>query len=85
MPDTVIRARIDSGTKKAATKVFNRLGLSMSDAIRIFLRHSVEYKGLPFALRLPNKETIEAIKELDHGGGKKVTVEELRREIEEEE
>ena len=43
---TVIQTRIDSAVKKNAESVLKRLGLSMNDAIRIFINQVVEDQGL---------------------------------------
>ncbi len=54
MSKETIRSRIDSDTKDKAQAIFESLGLSMSDAIRMFLKQSVLEKGLPFQVKLPN-------------------------------
>ena len=41
----------DAKTKEAAAKVYARWGLSLSDAINVFLVKSVEVGGLPFPMR----------------------------------
>jgi len=53
MSETVIRSRIDASTKIEAQILLKKLGLSMSDAIRLFLHQVVLEKGLPFPIRLP--------------------------------
>lgn len=53
MSETVIRSRIDSATKLEAQILLKRFGLSMSDAIRLFLHQVVLEKGLPFQVKLP--------------------------------
>jgi len=37
VPNSVVRARIDSATKARATKALTAMGLTMSDAIRLLL------------------------------------------------
>lgn len=60
-----IEARIDETLKQAAEAIFAQLGLSPSEAIRIFY-HQVElHQGLPFDVRVPNADTIEALKEAE--------------------
>lgn len=61
MSESVIRSRIDSAIKLEAQSLLSKFGLSMSDAIRLFLHQVVMEKGLPFAVRLPE----EAAKEHD--------------------
>ena len=51
--DATVRARIDSKVKEEAEAIFNELGLSMSQAITLFLNRVRYEKGLPFDLRLP--------------------------------
>jgi len=53
MADTVIRSRIDSALKLEAQALLEKFGLSMSEAIRLFLHQVVIEKGMPFQIRLP--------------------------------
>ena len=69
--DVVVRARIDSDTKKRATEALRAMGLSMSDAIRLLLLRVADEKQLPFTVRVPNTTTVKAMKELDKGKGKR--------------
>ena len=61
-----ITIRIDDDLKEKATELFADLGLGMNQAITLFLKASVREQGIPFMLkrRDPNKDTIQAIKEL---------------------
>ena len=59
MSETVIRLRIDSGIKLEAQALLERFGLTMSDAIRLFLHQVVIEKGLPFQIKLPKAEALE--------------------------
>ena len=61
--------RLDKKTKKEAYAVFKEVGLKPAQAFNLFLRQVVIKGGLPFDVRIPNSETIEAIKELDSGKG----------------
>ena len=61
--DTVVRARIDGHVKEEATSVLNKMGLSVSDAIRMLLIRVAREKALPFDVRIPNAETAAAIEE----------------------
>ena len=64
MTDSVIRSRIDENVKVKATKLFHHLGLSMSDAIRLFLYQSIAEKGLPFQINIPNAKTAATLREI---------------------
>ncbi|MGN0287429.1 MAG: type II toxin-antitoxin system RelB/DinJ family antitoxin [Atopobiaceae bacterium] len=52
--------RTDAETKERAAEIFAHWGLSLSDAINVFLVKSVEVGGLPFEMRIeaPAYETI---------------------------
>jgi DNA-damage-inducible protein J len=66
-----INARVDRNLKAKAEKVLRRVGISTSDAITMLLHQIVLRKGLPFDARVPNRETIAAMAELDAGGGER--------------
>jgi addiction module RelB/DinJ family antitoxin len=59
MSDTVIRSRIDESLKIEAQTLLSGLGLSMSEAIRLFLHQVVAEKGLPFPVKLSQEAAEE--------------------------
>ncbi len=64
MPKTaVVSARIDPELKQSAEKVFQRLGLTATQAITLFYKQVELEHGLPFAVRIPNKVTEEALEQ----------------------
>ncbi len=80
--DTVVRARIDSDTKARASEALQAMGLSVSDAIRLLLLRVADEKRLPFTVQVPNAETVESMKELDEGKGKRFgSAEELFKDL----
>ena len=50
-----LNIRIDASLKQDVDKILGRLGLNASDAVRIFFARIREERGIPFALKLPNK------------------------------
>lgn len=73
-----IRARVEPARKSEAEAILKKIGLSSSEAMRLFLYQVVQQRGLPFELKIPNAETIAAIEELETGMGIRVnSVEEL--------
>jgi DNA-damage-inducible protein J len=68
-----INARVEPKLKKSAEAVFDKIGLSTTEAVTVFLKQVVAQKGLPFAVKVPNRETIKAMRELDRGGGTRHT------------
>mgnify|MGYP001618084618 FL=1 len=61
-----VNSRIESRTKKDAESVFRELGISQSEAVRLFYRQVIIHRGIPFDIRIPNKETIAAFSELSN-------------------
>lgn len=58
-----VRSRIEPEIKERATEVLASNGLSLSDAIRLFLRQVVAQGGLPFEVKVPNAKTRAAMQE----------------------
>jgi len=60
-----LHIRIDPETKKGAEQLFSSFGITVTDAVMIFLRQSLMVGGLPFEVRQPryNAETEAAIVE----------------------
>jgi DNA-damage-inducible protein J len=77
-----ISVRIDHATKAAAENIFSLMGLSATDAIRMFYRQVVMHHGLPFPAKIPNEETLAAFEELDNGGGSKMSLAQFKAAIE---
>ena len=64
-----IRARIEPELKREAEALFSQLGLSAAEAIRLFYQQATLQRSLPFAVRLPNAETREALRQAQEHGG----------------
>lgn len=67
MTDTVIRSRIDPRIKTQAVKIFHGMGLTISEAIRLFLYQSVSEKRIPFSIGAPNKLTRKTLDNINNG------------------
>jgi DNA-damage-inducible protein J len=50
---TMIHVRIDTEIKDQASKTLSAMGLSVSDAVRVFLVRVVAEKKMPFVLEAP--------------------------------
>ncbi|MDR1736601.1 MAG: type II toxin-antitoxin system RelB/DinJ family antitoxin [Oscillospiraceae bacterium] len=63
----VINVRTEPELKAQAEEIYRGLGVSLSDAINMFICKSIDFRGLPFELRheIPNAETIAAMKEAE--------------------
>ena len=53
--------------KKQAQKVFKMLGISMSEAIKLFLRQVALHRGIPFEIKIPNALTNRVLRESEEG------------------
>jgi DNA-damage-inducible protein J len=72
--------RLDEDILIEAKQILKSLGLNFTEAVNIFTNMVVQEKGLPFAVKIPNNETIQAIKEFENGETEKVTLEQLEEE-----
>jgi DNA-damage-inducible protein J len=60
-----LNIRIDPETKIGAEKLFSQFGITVTDAVNMFLHQSLMVGGLPFELKQPryNAETEAAMRE----------------------
>jgi DNA-damage-inducible protein J len=67
-----IQFRTDETTKIQSNAIFQHLGITMSDAINMFLRQSILRGGLPFELAIPkyNGTTLAALADMEQSKGK---------------
>ena len=61
----MVHARIDPRLKKSAERIFTKIGISTTEAIRLFLKQVELHNGLPFSVSIPNKETVAAMMETE--------------------
>jgi DNA-damage-inducible protein J len=79
--------RIDPKVKSDVENIYAQYGMSITDAINVFLYTSRNIGGLPFDLRppVPNAETLEAIREgneiIKSGKTRFDTAEDMLREL----
>jgi DNA-damage-inducible protein J len=75
-----IQFRTDDATKAQAGEIFGQLGITMSDAINMFLRQSILHGGLPFELKLPryNEVTRAALTDMKRSKGQSIRGKDVR-------
>ena len=56
MATSIVQFRIDDDLKNQATELYDRLGIDLSTAMRMFLKRSVSVNGIPFAMVLPRED-----------------------------
>ncbi|MDB5969143.1 MAG: addiction module antitoxin, RelB/DinJ family [Hydrocarboniphaga sp.] len=62
---SMLHIRVDDETKAQAAEALSAMGLSVSDAVRMFLRRVVVDQAFPLELKVPNAETRAAMAEAD--------------------
>lgn len=62
---SMLHVRVDDDTKAQATEALAALGLSVSDAVRLFLRRVVVDQAFPLELKVPNAKTRAAMAEAE--------------------
>lgn len=64
-----LHIRIEPSVKQRAEATLNDLGLSITEAINVFLNQVILQDGIPFEIKKPryNKETIQAIEDTKNG------------------
>ena len=56
-----IYTRLEPDLKKWAQRILNKLGISTTDAIRIYFQQIVDSNGIPFDVSIPNEKTRQAM------------------------
>ena len=85
----LLQLRIDDTLRKEASDVYSQLGLDLPTAIRMFLTRSVQVRGIPFSMILPEEDyraaAVAAMKRMsgdaEKAGAAGMTVEEINAEI----
>ena len=64
-----LHIRVEPSVKQRAEATLNDLGLSITEAITVFLNQVILNDGIPFEIKKPryNKETIQAIEDTKNG------------------
>lgn len=90
MANGVLQLRIDDTLRKEAADIYSQLGLDLPTAIRMFLKRSVQVRGVPFTMVLPNseykaEEAVAAAKRMSQSAQENgiagMTLEEINAEI----
>ena len=81
-----LNLEIDTALQRQAEETFSKIGLPMSEAVKLFLQAAVRCGGIPFEDKLEcyNAETLQAIEEVERGEGLSRTftsIEELMEDL----
>lgn len=67
LKSAIVRARIEPNIKTKVENIFETLGLSTSEAISLFFRQVYLLRGIPFDIKIPNKELRNSIEKSRKG------------------
>jgi len=73
MTKVIVQSRVSQELKDEAESVFSAMGLTVAEAIRLFLNQTVTDYKFPFApkLRQPTAEFKNSLRELDEGNSER--------------
>ena len=71
--------RVDQNNYTQAKAILKYLGLSYSQAINMFNSMIVFTRGLPFEIKIPNEETLQAMEEAKRLNGDFVTIDDFKK------
>ncbi len=60
---TMLHVRVDEDVKEKAAEALALMGLSVSEAVRVFLKRVAVEQAIPFEVRVPNAATQAALEE----------------------
>lgn len=52
---TIIKIRLNKKDKEQATKILNKLGITMNELINVTIKQVIIKKGIPFEITIPKK------------------------------
>lgn len=89
MANSLVQVRVDEQLKEDATDIYEELGMDLPTAIRIFLKRSVQEKGIPFSMKLTDiqrgNKAISAMRRMSQAAEEKgvadMSLEEINQEI----
>lgn len=90
MASSVVQIRVDEQLRNEAAEVYEKLGIDLPTAVRMFLKRSVLDNGIPFKMTLPKEEykasrAVRALHEIQEeavqNGVADMSLEEINAEI----
>ncbi len=62
-----LNVRTDPEVKSEAASILKKIGMTVSEAVNLFLHRIVMERGIPFDVKIPNEETIKAMEDIEKG------------------
>ena len=61
MKSAIVNARMETELKSEVEAIFRKLGMNTTQAITMFFEQVRLHRAVPFQIKLPNEETVEAM------------------------
>ena len=82
MKTAIINARVKPDLKNEVEQILSRLGITTTQAITMYFEQIKMNKGIPFQLRIPNDETVQAMKDARANRNmEEVTIDQLKQSL----
>lgn len=88
MASSVMQIRVDEQLRNEAAELYERLGIDLPTAVRMFMKRSIMVNGIPFSMTLPKnsqEKAMVAMKEIqdsaEQNGLTEMTLDEINAEI----
>lgn len=82
MKTAIINARIKPALKTDVEAILSQLGITTTQAITMFFEQVKMNKGIPFEIKIPNAETIEAMKDARANSNMEtITIDDLKQHL----
>lgn len=82
MKTAIINARVKPDLKYDVEQILSHLGITTTQAITMYFEQIKMNNGIPFQLKIPNDETVQAMKDARVNKNlKKVTLEQLKEDF----
>ena len=63
MKNAVVNARMEVELKSEVEAIFKQLGMNTTQAITMFFEQIRLHRAIPFQIKLPNEDTVEAMQD----------------------
>jgi len=78
MKNAVVNVRMEVELKSEVEAIFKQLGMNTTQAITMFFEQIRLHRAIPFEIKLPNQETVEAMQDALAGNNMEtISMEEL--------
>jgi DNA-damage-inducible protein J len=82
MKTAIINARVKPDLKNEVEQILSHLGITTTQAITMYFEQIKMTKGIPFQLKIPNEETLQAMKDARANKNlEEVTLDQLKQSV----